>query len=107
MDAFINGPTNAASAINGTVGNSALNPPGASAVAQWSSTGFYLQTQPTGNAVTLLMATLRNDTGSGIHFFTMDYEYQQRVGVVAAEAIPGHRVYYSVSGAAGRLGGAG
>src|SRR5688572_9664229 len=39
------------------------NPPGNGSTARWSSSGLYLQTRPTGNAFTLLMATLQNGTG--------------------------------------------
>ena len=103
MDQFVNGTTNAASTINTVVTSNTGNPPGTLATATWSSAGFYLQTRPTGNAATLLMATLTNNSGSQIYSFTMNYVYQQRLTItgLARETIPGHRVYYSVSGAAG------
>src|SRR5689334_19146216 len=50
LDAFVNGPTNAASTINVAVSSNTGDPPGALTIATWSSTGFYLQTRPTGNA---------------------------------------------------------
>jgi len=90
----------AASSITAAVESNAGNPPGTSANARWSSTGFYLQTLPTGNAVTFLMATLRNDTGGNISTVNINYELTVR-NFPAAETIPGHRVYYSLSGAAG------
>ena len=49
LDAAINGSTNAASTITAALTTSAANPPGTAATAQWSSTGFYIQTDPTGH----------------------------------------------------------
>ena len=100
MDAAVNGSTNAASTITAAVTTSAANPPGTLATAQWSSTGFYLQTDPTGNAATLLMATLTNTTGSAVS--TLNITYNLATGVAPTrEELPGHRLYYNVSGAAG------
>ena len=91
----------AASAINAQVNSTTGNPPGTLATARWSSTGFYLQARPTGNAATLLMATLRNDSGGDVASMNVTYEYVQRLAGPAAELIPGLRVYYSLTGAGG------
>ncbi len=101
VDQFVNGSTNAASTINAQVNNVAGDPPGSLATAQWTSSG-YLITRPTGNAVTLLMATLTNVTGGAINSFTVKYDYTQKsspVPPVANEVVKGHRVYYNLNGA--------
>ena len=100
LDAAINGSTNAASTITAALTTSAANPPGTAATAQWSSTGFYIQTDPTGNAATLLMATLTNTTGSAVS--TLNVTYNLATGVTPTrEELPGHRLYYNITGAAG------
>ncbi len=91
--------TNTAALINAAVGNNAANPPGTAATAQWSSLGFYLQTRPTGNAATLLMASLTNTSGSSLTNIGLSYSLAVAVAATAEES-PGHRVYYSLSGLA-------
>ena len=41
------------------------SPPNSLAQGTWSSSGFYVQTRPTGNAATLVMCTLVNSLGQG------------------------------------------
>ena len=95
--------TNLATAVvtalvpNGTV------PPASLGNAQWNSAGFYLQTRPTGNSFTLLMATLRNNTGSNVVSVVISYNLGALIaaGSAIGEEIPGHRAYFSQNGAAG------
>ena len=88
----------AASAINAAVVADAGNPPAFNANAFWSSTGFYLQTRPTGNKATLLMCTLVNGLGSAASSVNIQYNLTSTASV--AEEVPAHLVYYSLSGAA-------
>ena len=103
MDAYVNGSTNAASTVTTQVITDAANPPAALTNATWSSSGLYLQTRPTGNAVTLLMATLTNVAGGNVTSFRIKYDYTQKLSTaaVANEIVKGQRVYYSRSGGAG------
>jgi autotransporter-associated beta strand protein len=68
-------------------------------LAIWRSDVLTLFTRPTGNAMTLLMATLGNFSGSTID--TLAVSYTLTVENTPAEEVPGHRVYWSKSGAAG------
>jgi len=79
------------------------NPPAASSgVAAWSSSGLYLATRETGNAATILMCTLVNNSGSTPAAVTLSYTFTKAGGAGdSGEEIPGFRCYYSLSGAAG------
>jgi hypothetical protein len=104
MDQFVNGLTNGASTISLQVSNVTGNPPGVNVSAMWtpgSGGNGYLITRPTGNAVTLMMATLTNTSGSSMQAFNVRYEYTQKTTGVTSEAVKGHRVYYSRTGAGG------
>jgi hypothetical protein len=103
FDPFINGPTNGASTITAQVGNNTGTPPLAAAgTAQYSTVGQFLQTRPTVNAGTFLMASLRNDSGGGITSFDVTYVLTDAGAPgTTAESTPGHRVYYNLGGAAG------
>jgi autotransporter-associated beta strand protein len=68
--------------------------------AYWRSGDFKLGTQPTGNKMTLLMATLVNTSGGTIDSLTVSYTMGMPT-VTPAEEIKGHRVYWSKTGAAG------
>jgi hypothetical protein len=102
LDAAVNGPTNAASSISASlIDFSPTNPPAQNALASWSSGGnMYIQTRPTGNAATELMATLQNNTGSNVTGLTITYTLAA-AGTLRVEQVPSHQVYYSLSGAAG------
>lgn len=89
----------AASAINGQAATDAVDPPAFNAAATWSSSGFYLQTRPTGNRLTLLMCTLVNNSGGDISRLTISYDFT--IVAPAGDEISGHNVYYSLTGAAG------
>lgn len=97
MDAAVQ--TKTVSSISYQVNSNTGNPPGTLTNAQWSSSGFYLQTRPTGNGATLLMATLHNDSGSSVIGISLNYILTVAVAP-GTELIPGYRIYYSLSGAA-------
>lgn len=90
--------TNTAALINAAVPSVAVDPPATAATAQHSTSG-YLQTRPTGNAATLLMAKLTNTSGLNLSNLTIRYTLTVPVPA-AAEESPGQRVYYSLSGLA-------
>jgi hypothetical protein len=87
----------AASTITSQVTDSnQANPPTKLATAQWTSGGSaYLVTRPTGNAASVLMATLVNNTGTNCN--VLEFSYQLTVGVSVSEEVPGQRLYYSFS----------
>jgi len=89
--------TNSASLFNVALTASTANPPAAlNGPAQWSSTGFYIQTRPTGIAGTMILATLVNNSGASRNAVTVDYDFT--VVAPVAEEIKGHLVYYSMTG---------
>src|SRR5437867_1166172 len=90
---------NAASAVNGQTVAVAANPPDFNSSATWSSTGFYLQTRPTGNRLTLLMCTLVNGLGGTASQVIISYDFT--IVAPAGDEIPGHNTYYSLTGAPG------
>lgn len=94
--------TNLFSTITTVLSTNGTVPPGTSGNAQWNSTGLYLQTRPTGNSFTLLMATLRNNTGSNISSLVVSYNLGALVvdGSIVEE-VPGHRAYFSLTGLTG------
>lgn len=91
-----------AAGVATALGTSATVPPSANAVARWNSTRHNLQTRPTGNSFTVLMATLQNDTGGDVTTLTVTYSFglEMPAGSAAVESIPGHRAYYSHTGEA-------
>jgi len=66
--------------------------------AYWSSVLQAPFTRPSGINIMLMMAVLSNNTASAVN--TLDISYDLISGVYTAEEIPGHRVYYSLTGAA-------
>ena len=96
LDAAVQSLT--ASGIATQISSDTGNPPAADALATWSSTGHYLQTRPTGVKMAVLMATLVNDTGTNANLLNLNYDFT--VATSVTEEIGGHRVYYSLTGAA-------
>jgi acid phosphatase type 7 len=92
--------TNAASMITGSVAGATGSPPSASSNAVSASAGYYLQTRPTGCGATLLMAAFTNSTGTNATSIRIIYDYVTNRVAGTAEEVRGHRVYYSLSGAA-------
>jgi autotransporter-associated beta strand protein len=68
-------------------------------LAIWRSDTLKLYTRPTGNKITLLMATLMNVSGSTID--TLAVSYTLGAENAATEQILGYRVYWSKTGAPG------
>lgn len=96
LDAAVQSLT--ASGIATQISSDTGNPPAANALATWSSTGHYLQTRPTGVKMAVLIATLVNDTGTNADVLNLNYDFT--VATSVTEEISGHRVYYSLTGAA-------
>jgi len=101
LDSAVNAATDSF-AVNGTVGSSATNPPSTNGIARYNTTLGLLQTRPTGNAYTLLMATLVNNTGGDLNSVKIAYDYSKAsAGNTDPEVIKGLRAYFSVTGAPG------
>jgi hypothetical protein len=86
-----------ASTINLQLGEATGTPPAAAGPALWASAGRYLITRPTGTLGSLIMARLQND--SGATRTALDISYNLTVELPVTEQIPGHLVYYSLTGA--------
>ena len=89
----------ASSSFSAQTTSDPANPPAIMANAAWSSTGLYLQTRPTGNGATALMCALENGLGASASAVTVSYDFASVIP--ASESVSGHRVYYSLTGAAG------
>jgi hypothetical protein len=89
--------TNNAAIINAQLTSNSGNPPAAGSTANWSSTGHYIQTSPTGVGGEVILATLANNSGADSANLFLSYD------LTAArpldEVIHGHLVYYSFTGA--------
>ena len=77
---------------------------------RYNTTGFFLQSRATTqsgstnnptSAAVLLMATLQNDTGSAQAGLELSYNTATNDPVAGLVELPGHRVYFSVTGTAG------
>ena len=90
-----------ASSITTALGSSATLPPSQNGTARWNSAGLYLQTRPTGNDYLVLMATLQNNAGGDVSTITVSYNWDQKNSNPVSEDIPGHRAFYSLTGAPG------
>ncbi len=74
-------------------------PPSASNLGRWQSVRQHVLTRPTNNHYSTLMATVLNSTGSTLNSLTVEYDFSTPDGI-AVEEVPGHRVYFSSTGAA-------
>ena len=90
--------TNDASLINVALDNIAGNPPAANNQGVYASDAgaMYIQTRPTGNAYSGIMATLSNATASAVRGMRITYDLT--VAAPMPEQVNGHLVYYSTSG---------
>ena len=80
-----------------------LNPgaaPAANALASYDSSALNVQTRPTGNKFTELMATLQNNTGGTVSTLGLSYNFGINASVAESPGLWGHRVYFSLTGAA-------
>jgi fibronectin-binding autotransporter adhesin len=75
-------------------------PPDTNNFAQWNSSRHLLQTHATGNAATVLMTTLVNDTGASVDTLHVWYDFGSW-NVNQNENVFGHRTFYSLTGQAG------
>ncbi len=96
LDAAVNGI--AADSIGNTLPSQVGS--GTNGNAYWRSGDQKLGTQPSGNKMTLLMATLQNDSGSTLDALTVSYTLGLH-GITPGESLKGHRLYWSKTGATG------
>src|SRR5689334_7173508 len=75
-------------------------PPAAAGTAIWHSTAFYLQTRPTGNRYTALMAKFVNNSGTNATEIRVGYDFTVVSAGVPEETGRGTRAYYSLTGLA-------
>jgi hypothetical protein len=75
-------------------------PPNSASLAVWANAGYYLQTRPTQNAGTLLLATFTNKTTLNATRIHINYEFTTNRATIGTEEVRGHRVYYSLTGLA-------
>jgi hypothetical protein len=98
LDAIVQ--TNAAAGITNALPTSGTVPPSANALARRNTAGNYLQSRPTGNAATLLMATLVNDTLGTLTSVDVIYR-QDTFNQISEVGAVGLHVYYSFDGLPG------
>ncbi len=82
------------------VGSSGTWRPTAHALAQWNSSEGMLQIRPTGNAATVLMAALQNNTGDYVDDLHVWYHFGSWL-LQENEHVYGHRTFYSLTGEPG------
>jgi hypothetical protein len=98
MDAAVQ--TLTAAGIATTLGTTTTNPPSASDLARHNTNLKVVQTRPNNSRKgCLLMATLKNTSGGGLAKLLINYTSATYNTVT--EQVPGLRVYYSLTGAAG------
>ena len=102
VDFDVSVQTNTAASINqALVASTTVPAPGNNALARYSTPGGFIGTRPTGNAYTLLMATLVNSTAANIPSPIISYTFGVPTPVLGEDAeLAGHRVYYSKTGLA-------
>jgi len=96
--------TNNAANITTVLGTSGTRPLSANVIARHNTgTGKWLQTCPTTVAYNVLMATLQNKSGADLVGLDVSYDLGNdlQAGTTCVEEIPGHRVFYSQTGAPG------
>ena len=97
-----------ATTVNNALPTASNFPVTQNALARWNDntsgsfpSGGLLQTRPTGVRYAILMATLRNDSGNTLANLDVAYDGRQYNNIPVNESVPGHRVYFSLSGAPG------
>jgi len=98
MDTDVNSTITSAGVTSGTLAGSG-NPAAANGLAIWSSSGF-VQTRPTGNRYTALMAKFINNTGTNATQVSLSYAFTIAGTAFAEDAGKGTRVYFSQTGTA-------
>ncbi len=89
--------TNDELAISSPLAAASISPSLIDPLTIWNSSGSNLVTRPTGNAYTLLLARCVNDSGIALPEVELSYDF--RVLYAGTEEVPGHLVYYSLTGA--------
>ena len=102
LDAAVIANTSAA-AVNVALAQSPTLPPSQFATARHNTnqtSGYFLQTRPTGNGYLILMATLQNDSGAAQSQICVAYDYAQLNPIPVNEnpELAGLRAYYSLTG---------
>ncbi len=94
-----------AETVNNALGTSATQPPSQDGLARrnTATNGLYIQTRPTGNEYTLLMASLKNDSGATIPALRVSYSFATAMGagMNITEEVPGLLGFFSLTGAPG------
>lgn len=97
LDAAVSNNTSAAS-ITTALGTSGTVPPSANSIFRVNTGLSVIQSRPTGNEYSLLLCTLVNNSGTNATNIFISYDYAPYA--VLAEEISGHRVFFSMTGAA-------
>jgi len=105
LDADVNAKMDAAYFTN-ALPTSSTQPISTSVSARRNTTSNYLATLPSASTskYVVLMATLQNNSGTDLIGVDVSYDLGTNLpaaGVTGVEEIPGHRVYYSLTGATG------
>ncbi len=74
--------------------------PAANALASFDSVALNILTRPTGVRFTELMATLQNNTGGTVSTLALSYNFGINASLAESPGLWGHRVYFSLTGAA-------
>jgi hypothetical protein len=92
-----------ASAVNVILGSSPTVPPSANALGRWNTANHDLQTRTTGGRASVLMATLRNDSGSSQSSIKVSYDLIEDVepANTIGEEVHAHQAFYNKTGNAG------
>lgn len=100
VDAFINGLDQ--SSIANTLSTSGTLPPSTSGSGfRYNSQGKYIQSRTTGTAGVILKASLKNDTGNTMSVISIMYDFAIQTPAPIVSDLPGHVVYWSLTGAPG------
>ena len=86
------------SGITAPLGNLA---PAQDPLAQFDPVAFNIHTRPTSVRFNEVMATLQNGTGSAVSSLTLSYNFGMSGTLAESPGLWGHRVYFSLTGAAG------
>ena len=91
----------AATSVNTQLVSTATTPPGTNGLGQHHTTAQYAVSRPTGNIGVAIIGKLQNAAGGAATGLNLSYDLGLIVGANAtSEGVPGHRIYYSTTGAA-------
>jgi hypothetical protein len=90
-----------ASTVNTQLNTTSTIPPSTNAIGRYHTTLLHAFSRPTGNIGNAIIAKLQNAAGAAATGVTLTYDLGLIVGTNATtEGVPGHRIYYSLTGAA-------